>query len=171
MTREHESRSALSVADRAEAARLRQEFFRRTRLLVIIFYAGMLAAGVAGVIYAASRSPLVAAVGVIAGFALALVLFRLGVRKPVPARSARVWLGIGPALGAATGVALANDVSVHVAGFALGGGFFLGAVVGIVDVRRQLVWDDELLLRQKRLGYDPERPFSWMKTPKDHGQD
>ena len=43
------------------------------------------------------------------------------------------------------------------------GGFFVGAIVGIARIRRMLATDDELLLRQRRLGFDPEHAASWIR--------
>jgi hypothetical protein len=83
----------------------------------------------------------------------------------VTARIARHLLWIGPI----AGVLFANFVDVDLGdrGIAifLGalGGFFVGAIVGFARIRRRLATDDELLLRQRSLGFDPEHPAGWIR--------
>jgi hypothetical protein len=38
--------------------------------------------------------------------------------------------------------------------------------IGIAMIRRRLAHDDELLRQQRKLGFDPERPWAWLRSGK-----
>lgn len=132
----------------------------------MVFYAVLAAAAAAAVVWALSISAAPAVAGILVGLAVMAVLFLVSVRRPMPARVTRIL--IVPA--ALVGVVAANvidldDLSDDWAAGVIGGfgGGLAGAVVGVVLIRRRLAHDDELLLRQQRLGFDPERPWSWLR--------
>lgn len=147
-----------------DVERIRREFFRRTRRPTILLYVGSViaAAILLGVAVTQDAGGALLALGL--GFAVSVVLFVLSPLLPTSARTARALVWLGPVAGVAA--AQAFDLGELGSGaFVLGafGGFLAGMVVGVAAIRRRLAHDDELLLRQKRLGFDPERPYGWLR--------
>ena len=146
--------------------RTRTEFFRRTRRVTGFLYvflgiasAGLLAGGIAS-----AATP--ALLAFIAATLFAVALFVLSARIPTSAKTARALLWIMPAVGVIAGSQLDLDISSPVI---LGGmaGFFTGMGIGVAMIRRRLAHDDDLLRRQQRLGFDPERPWAWLRSGKE----
>lgn len=152
-------------ADPSQVEEMRREFFRRTRTLVAVFYAALAAAAIAATVFAASRDAVRATVALIAGIVAALALFGVSPRFRISARATR-WFIVIAAIGGAVTANLMDGVESRVGASAVWGafaGFCFGTIVGIARIRRRLARDDELLLRQKQLGFDPERPFDWLR--------
>jgi hypothetical protein len=146
--------------------RTRTEFFRRTRRVTGFLYVflgiastGLLAGGIA-----VAATPAVLAF--IAATVFAVALFALSARIPTSARTARALLWSLPAVGVIAGSQLDINLSSAVT---LGGmaGFLSGMGIGVATIRRRLAHDDDLLLRQQRLGFDPERPWAWLRSGKE----
>lgn len=150
--------------DVADVERMRAEFFRRTRRLVIVMYVAGAVAGIALAAVALVSDSAGGGLGLVAGFALALILFAVSPLIPTSARAARALVFVAPAVGVvaadALGLGELGSDAFFLGGF---GGFLLGMVVGIAAIRRRLAHDDALLLRQKRLGFDPENPSGWLR--------
>ncbi len=143
--------------------RTRTEFFRRTRQVTGLLYtflgiasAGLLAAGIAA-------GATLALIAYIAATMFAVALFVLSARIPTSAKTARALLWFAPAVGVVAVAQLDLDLSTPVT---LGGmaGFCAGTGIGIAMLRRRLARDDDLLRRQQRLGFDPERPWAWLRS-------
>jgi hypothetical protein len=134
------------VTDPTEVQRLRETFFRRTRRTAALLYAGLGLSAVGFGIAAIVSDPL-------RGWDSRRVAALAGAidREPAPQ-------DVSPD-GSRAGV-LGFD-SPAVSG-ALAG-FFAGSIVGIALIRRRLVTDDALLLRQRSLGFDPEHPYGWLR--------
>ena len=139
------------------------EFFRRTRRVTGLLYAflGIASAGLLAGGIATEATPAILAF--ISATVLAVGLFVLSARIPTSAKTARALLWLAPAVGVIAASQLDLDLSTPVT---LGGmaGFFTGMGVGMAMIRRRLAHDDELLLRQQRLGFDPERPWAWLRS-------
>ena len=149
-----------------EIARLRETFFANTRKPTIAFYVVFAVAAVGAAAWAVSLAAVPALAGILVGFAAMGVLFVLSPRMPVSARAARAMLV--PVIAAGAVGAQFIDLDVLSEGWAAGvlgglGGGLAGTVAGTALIRRRLAHDDELLLRQQRLGFDPERPWSWLR--------
>jgi hypothetical protein len=151
-------------SDATEIESMRAAFFRRTRATTVVLYGALAAAAVGAAIYAVSTDLMRAVAGIAVGLVAVLALFGASPMVRVSARAARgLVLGVGVA-----GVIVANvagGVETRVGASGLWGGFaglMLGAIIGVARIRRRLAWDDELLLRQKQLGFDPERPYDWL---------
>ncbi|MDX6487366.1 MAG: hypothetical protein QOF43_2519, partial [Gaiellaceae bacterium] len=141
----------------------RKAFFERTRKATGLLYAGLAALAGGCAAFAILGEPLRGALGVGVGLVAGIVLFALSPAVPTTARAARLLLStVAP-----VGVVLASVLlpSPFSSRFVAGvyGGFMMGCVAGIAWIRRRLARDDELLLRQARRGFDPERPWRWMR--------
>jgi hypothetical protein len=153
-----------------DLAQMRAAFFRRTQRMTVILYSGLALAAVVLAVLAFERDVPRAATGVGAGFVVAAVLFALSPAIPVSAKAARLVVPLSAVVGVlvATFVdldSLTSDSQTLLAGgFA---GFLAGTIVGIAAIRRRLASDDDLMLRQRRLGFDPEQPWAWLGPDKD----
>jgi hypothetical protein len=153
----------VTTAGREDVEQIRTGFFRRTRPVVGVFYVVLALAAAALGASALSTDWEPAVAGILGGFALGLPLYLLSPRLPASPRTA---------LSVIAGVAVAFAVfSPSVFGglpdaAVTGGisGLLAATIVGIVNIRRRLARDDELLLRQKRLGWDPEHPWRWSRS-------
>ncbi len=149
---------------------MRAAFFQRTRRMVVVLYSGLALAAVGMAAVAFAQDVPRAAAGVGAGFILAVALFALSPAIPVSAKVARLLVPISAVAGvlAVTLVdldTLTNDSQTLLVGGVAG--FLAGTIVGLAAIRRRLARDDELLLRQRRLGFDPEQPWAWLGSEKD----
>ena len=152
------------MIDVSELERMRAEFFRKTRTPVLVLYVAFTLGGAALAAGALASGRGGGMLGLAVGFVLAVALFAVSPLLPTSARAARVLVFGAPVVG----VVVANALDLGELGsesFFLGGfgGFLVGAAVGIAAIRRRLAHDDELLLRQKRLGFDPENPTSFLR--------
>jgi MFS family permease len=152
--------------DDPQIAEIRAAFFERTRKTLTVLYVALAVAAVCAAAVSLTSNALRAAAGLAAGFLMAVVLFAASSLFKVSARAARLLTGaaavagviaaeIGGGIGAVFGAAMLWGA------FA---GFMAGTVLGIARIRRRLAWDDELLLRQKQLGFDPEHPYGWLRS-------
>jgi membrane associated rhomboid family serine protease len=148
----------------SDVEHMREAFFRKTRRPVAALYVvcGIAAAALAA--YTLGDDPATAALGLVVGFVVAVLLFAVSPLLPVSARGAR-WLVFGAPV---VGIVAAQALDVGALGsetffLAAFDGFLAGMVVGIAAIRRRLATDDDLLLRQKRLGFDPEDPGSFLR--------
>jgi hypothetical protein len=153
-------------ADDAQIEEMRAAFFERTRRSVFVLYAALGAAAVAAVAYALGSDALEAAGGLAVGLVAAIVLFAASPLFKVPARAARLLIGVVAVTAGITaellgGVSLALGAATLWGAFA---GFMAGTIIGIARIRKRLEWDDELLLQQKQLGFDPEQPYEWLRS-------
>jgi hypothetical protein len=143
--------------------RTRTEFFRRTRRVTGCLYAflGIASAGLLAGGIATEATP--ALLAFIAATVFGVSLFVLSARIPTSAKTARALLWLAPGVGVLAASRLDLDLSTPVI---LGGmaGFCAGAAIGIAMIRRRLAHDDDLLRRQQRLGFDPERPWAWLRS-------
>jgi MFS family permease len=156
----------VSAADDPQIADIRAAFFERTRKTVLILYVALAVAAVCAAAVGLTSDALRAAAGLAAGFLVALILFAASSLFRVSARAARVLIGAGAVAGIVAaqiggGIGAALGAATLEGAFA---GFMAGTVLGIVRIRRRLAWDDELLLRQKQLGFDPEHPYGWLRS-------
>lgn len=157
----------MTADERADVEQMRTAFFTRTRKLVVGLYATTaviaLAVGAAGLAVSPGR----AVVGMIVGLVVSVVLFVVSPRIPTTARTARGLIVVGPVAGVLVSMLFLDLDELSTASqAALAGalaGSLVGMIVGIVLLRRRLARDDQLLLRQKRLGFDPEHPWSWLR--------
>jgi hypothetical protein len=150
------------VSDAKRVEEMRAEFFRRTRILVVVLYGMLAAAAVGAGVYAVSIDLARAAVAITVGLVIVLALFRP--LFPISARLARVLVVVG-AVGGMVVAGVLSDLGSQIGSPGLWGGFAgfaFGMILGIAWIRRRLARDDSLLLRQKRLGFDPERPYAWI---------
>ena len=67
-------------------------------------------------------------------------------------------------LGPVGGVGSQLDLDVSTPPF-LGAtaGLCAGIGIGVALIRRRLAYDDDLLRRQQRLGFDPAQPWAWLR--------
>jgi hypothetical protein len=153
-----------------DVAQMRAAFFRRTRRMTVFLYSGLALAALGVAVLAFVHDVPRAAAGIGAGFVGAVALFALSPLVPVSAKAARLLVPASVLGGVliATLVdldALRSDSQTLLTGaFA---GFLAGTIVGIAAIRRRLARDDDLILRQRRLGFDPERPWAWLGSEKD----
>ena len=139
---------------------MRATFFRKTRIPALVLYAALAALGIINGANAWRDSPKAAVSAIAVGFGLALVLFPLIQRLPISARTARVLIPAGAVLGVVAGTQMGT--SAWSSGVL--SGLLFGIIVGVARNRRHLARDDDLLLRQRALGFDPERPFGWWRS-------
>lgn len=150
----------MTPADEAQIDEMRAAFFERTRKTTFALYAALGVVAVAAAASALAGDALRAAEGLAVGLVAAIVLFAAGPLLRVSARTARLLVGVG----AVAGVVAANLPGGVSSGFGTAtlwgafAGFLVGMIIGIVRIRRRLAWDDELLLRQKQLGFGPADP-------------
>jgi hypothetical protein len=153
------------TAESDDVERMRAAFFRRTRRLVAVFYVviAFMAIGVGAYAFATAWGPAVA--GVATGFVAGVAAFLLSPKIPTSADAARKLVVAGPVAGVVAGILFFDSLSqgwqAGVAGFFAG--YLAATIVGMASIRRRLAHDDELLLRQKRLGFDPEKPWGWLR--------
>lgn len=145
---------------------MRAAFFERTRTTAFVLYAALGAAAVAAAAYALVGDFLRAAGGLAAGLVAAIVLFVASPLFRVSARAGRLLIGVAGVAGLIAADLLGGVSSVLGAATLWGvfGGFMAGSIIGIARIRKRLEWDDELLLRQKQLGFDPEEPYAWLRS-------
>jgi hypothetical protein len=153
------------TAESADVERMRAAFFQRTRRLVAVFYVviAFMAIGAGAYAFATAWAP--AVVGVAIGFVTGVVAFLLSPKIPTSADAARKLVVAAPIAGIVAGILFFDSLShgwqAGVVGFFAG--YLAASIVGIASMRRRLAHDDELLLRQKRLGFDPEKPWGWLR--------
>lgn len=147
-----------------EIQRQRDEFFRRTRKTTVGLYV-VLGLGAFGAgAYAVANDIGRGALGIVAGILLTLILLLVGELAPMSARTTRITiLALLPV--SAVAVLLWGDSIDLVSPFVSGAcaGLMAGTVLGVAAIRRRLSSDDDLFVRQKRLGFDPERPYAWIR--------
>ena len=152
--------------DSSDLVRTRTEFFRRTRRVTQALYAGLAIAAVgllAGGVAEAATPTLLA---FIAATLLMVALFGLSALIPTSAKTTRTLLWLAPVVGVVASSQLDFDISAPVA-LGTTAGVCTGLGIGVALIRRRLAHDDDLLRRQQRLGFDPERPWAWLRTGKD----
>lgn len=148
----------------SDVERMRAEFFRRTRKLVLALYLGSALVAAALVAVALADDAVDGALGFLAAFALAVLLFWVSPMIPTSAKAARALLVVAPLSGiVAAQMFDLGDLASDAAILGACGGGAAGMAVGIAAIRRRLAHDDELFLRQKRLGFDPEKPSGWLR--------
>lgn len=139
-------------ADALDVEHVREAFFRRTRRSTAILYAalGLAAAGAAG--EALVAGPLNAVLGVALGVAVMALLLGASPFLRVSARTARA---LPVAVGVASGVGGLFLADLRITPFLTGAfaGLMAGWALAIAAIRRRLAHDDELILRQVRLGF------------------
>jgi sulfite exporter TauE/SafE len=152
------------VTDPTEVQRLRETFFRRTRRTAALLYAGLGLSAVGFGIAAIVSDPLRGAAGILAGLLLSLALSIVSPRLKTSARMARALVYSVPVVTVLIlGMTSADNSFDSPAVLGALAGFFAGSIVGIALIRRRLVTDDALLLRQRSLGFDPEHPYGWLR--------
>jgi hypothetical protein len=153
------------VTDPTEVQRLRETFFRRTpveRPLCCTQDSVFPAVGFG--IAAIVSDPLRGAAGILAGLLLSLALSIVSPRLKTSARMARALVYSVPVVTVLIlGMTSADNSFDSPAVLGALAGFFAGSIVGIALIRRRLVTDDALLLRQRSLGFDPEHPYGWLR--------
>jgi membrane associated rhomboid family serine protease len=153
------------TAARDDVERMRAAFFQRTRRHVAILYVvlALMAIGAGAYAFATAWEP--AVVGVAVGFVAGVVAFLLSPKFPTSANAARKLVVAAPIAGLVAGTLFFDSLSqgwqAGVVGFFAG--YLAAAIVGMASIRRRLAHDDELLLRQKSLGFDPEKPWGWLR--------
>jgi FtsH-binding integral membrane protein len=152
-------------ADRQDIERIRTAFFRKTRPLVVVLYAifALMAAALGAAAFSTAWTP--AIVGALGGFALGLGAFTAEGRAAISARTKRLFLLPAVVGGLFVGGVLLSGLSGAWEAATLGAaaGFLAAMIVGVASIRRRLARDDDLLLRQRKLGYDPGRPGRWLR--------
>jgi membrane associated rhomboid family serine protease len=148
-----------------EVEQMRAVYFRKTRLTAGVVYVvfALMAVGVGAAAYSTARMP--AIIGGLVGFALGVPVFILEGRIPISAQAKRGLLVPVAVLGA-VGASFLFDALSGGAEAAVSGataGFLAAMIVGLAYFRRRLARDDAMLLRQKRLGFDPEHPWRWLR--------
>jgi hypothetical protein len=151
--------------DREDLRQMREAFVRKTRFGAGFLYAffALIAVALGASAFSADAAPALA--GALVGLALGTAARILNTRVSITARTTRaliipvavggfffVRFGIGDLSG---GWEAALDGAVA--------GVAIAAIAGVAYVRRRLARDDELFLRQQRLGFDPERPWRWLR--------
>ena len=138
-------------AIRQEVQRDREEFFRRTRTSTAVLYAVLALVALGSGAYALAQAFTTGAAAIVVGAVVFSSLFAVSPKPPFATRTARVLtLVVCPLVGFLTTVAVSSiDSAVAAGAFA---GAAAGTAVSIAWIRRRLGRDDELVLRQKRLG-------------------
>jgi hypothetical protein len=159
---------ALAVADSAEheVDRMRASFFDKTGRVIFILYGGLAlgAAGAAAIAFVLDVRR--AVVGLAIGFVVMVVLLDLSTRVSPSSRWAKVLMAVSVAFGLLFPFASLNGHAppgLQALALGAGAGGLAGAIVGIAAIRHRLARDDELLMRQQRLGFDPEHPWAWLR--------
>ena len=155
----------MPAADHTRVAEMRAAFFQRTRKPTLVFYVALAASAVAAAAFALARDSAWAAGGIAVGLLAAIGLFAASPLFSVSPRAARA-VGSASAVAGVLAATLLDATGSVLATAPLWGafsGFMAGTIVGIARIRKRLAWDDELLLRQKRLGFDPQDPYGWMR--------
>jgi hypothetical protein len=152
-------------ADREELQRMREAFFGKTRLGAGVLYAffALIAVALGASAFSAEPGPAVA--GALVGIALGAAAHIVNMRVPITARTTRALI-IAVAVGGFFFVRFAIGDLSGGREAALDGAFAgaaTAAIAGVAYVRRRLARDDELFLRQQGLGFDPERPWRWLR--------
>jgi hypothetical protein len=142
---------------RDELVRVRHAFFERTRWLACFLYGGFAVGAIGAAVPAFARDAGSAAIGVAIGVGAGAILWATSpLLRPVSPRVTRLLSFVAVPLA----VVLANHflpVGPLVLGVIAG---FLGASVwGLAWNRRRLAYDDELLARSIRRGWDPAHPY------------
>ena len=132
--------------------------------MTLLLYVGLGLGAVVAAAYAVASDPSHGVVGFVLGLLASVALFAVGAMIPTTARTARslvyVAAGAGVVAAQVLDLAVLGSEALLAGGF---GGFMAGAIIGIAAIRRRLAHDDGLLLRQKRLGFDPENPSGWLR--------
>jgi len=153
------------TTDHSDIAPLRDTFFRRTRRLTAILYVALGLAAVGFAFVAVVRDPSSGSVGIACGFIASLLLSAVSPMLKTTPRIARLLTYAVPVLAVAA-FWIEKSLGVELDSPALLGaaaGLFAGTLVGMAWMRHRLATDDELLLRQVELGFDPENPWAWFR--------
>jgi peptidoglycan/LPS O-acetylase OafA/YrhL len=149
-----------------DLARSRAEFFRRTRRVTGWLYASLAAAAALLLAAGIAKAAMPAVLAFIAATVLMVALLGLGALIPTSAKTTRLLLWSLPVVGVIAGSQLDLNLSTPVPLGAMAG-VCTGLGIGVALIRRRLAHDDDLLRRQQRLGFEPERPWAWLRGGRD----
>jgi FtsH-binding integral membrane protein len=144
-----------------EIDRIRTTFFRKTRWISVFLFATFALVAVVAAVAAVRIDARPAVVSMAVALLVTGALSVAGTRLRIGPRAARMLVVAGPVAGV-----LLLPLLMPADGAAFWG-VIAGAMVGaggtVAYARWRLAHDDDLILRQRELGFDPERPWGWLR--------